>query len=215
MILTVIAWIASTARVFSLTPTDDVWVYPHASEPERDAYLRVWGSDGLSVAKAGASPQNFSYGYLKFDVSNLPAGTLQKATLVLTHVADPAWTPEIMKQYPLEARRLSPKFGENTWTYADSSTIFPGSGKESIYGLASRADRQDQKDFALSIELGDETSAFGRDLKKAIGGAEKQIAIALTSAMDPEVLGMKCVYKVYSKEGPKSFRPILKLEWMD
>ncbi len=46
-------------QTIELTPTDDIWVYPHASDPEKDGYLRCWGVDGQAVAPDPAQNEEF------------------------------------------------------------------------------------------------------------------------------------------------------------
>src|SRR3954469_4487441 len=91
------------ATTLSLNPTDDVWVYPHASD-QKDVYLRVWGAEGRDSPKKVAEVQDFSPSYLRFDVSKVPAGKVTSAQLILTHVANPGYAQDYAKDNPLRAR---------------------------------------------------------------------------------------------------------------
>src|SRR5687768_10306177 len=94
--------VAGPATV-ELTPTDDVWVYPHASD-QKDAYLRVWAAGGPDLAADAGELEQVSYAYLRFDVSKVPAGKITEAKLTVTHVASPTFTIELAKKSPLLAR---------------------------------------------------------------------------------------------------------------
>src|SRR5215475_5485714 len=79
-------------QTIELTPTDDIWVYSHADDPQKDEYLRCWGADGMAVAPTGEELEEFSYSYLKFNLNKLPKEVkLKEATLILWHIPDPGW----------------------------------------------------------------------------------------------------------------------------
>lgn len=197
-------------QTFTKTPTDDVWVYPHASDPQKDAYLRVWGAGGKAVAGKSESIEDFSYSYLKFDLSDIPGeATLKEAKLILTAVADPGWSKSDLKATPLEARLAGSAFTEKDWVYESfAAKLGPEEAKEAIFGTATIGDIEKGKEPVLTIDLLQGPGKFADALKAAKG---KSIALALTSRLDPSELGRAAIIKTYSKDGPEKFRPVLRL----
>lgn len=210
MLASLVALVSLSPATLELQPTDDMWVYPHASDPGRDPFLRAWGSSGRAVAASADELSEYSYSYLKFDFSKLPAGAkLEAVTLVLTHVADPAFSLEAVKQNPLEVRGLKPDFEERTWEYGRAASLAPGN----VFGKSAFTEIPSGKEFAISIDLlkgpGD-FRAYVTEQQKA----NSRVGLALTSAMDASTSGMKGIYKVFSKDAErKEVRPTLKLTY--
>lgn len=204
--------VAVLMQTVTLTPTDDIWVYPHASDPQRDEFLRVWGAEGKSVAGASDAVESFGYSYLQFDVSSVkPDATLKSAKLYLWHVADPAWTKEDLKATPIEVRAVASGFSEKTWAYESGIQSYPPkAGAEGLFGVTVLEGAMAQgKPVCLVVDLLGPKSSFATYLRKASAGGGK-LALALTSAIDPsENRGM--VFKLHSKEGPEATRPQLLL----
>ncbi len=200
--LTVVA-----ALSLSLIPTDDIWVYSHAGDPQSDVYLRVWGADGVAVPAKTDDIENFGFSYLKFDLSPIPAGAkLISAKLILTHIAKAGFTADLSKKLPLEARALSAEFKEKTWTYDLASKLRPGE----LYGTAALKPPAEEKEFAVELKLDKE--AFLKDFKSA----KKVFAIALTTKLSPAEGGQSTIYKFFSKDYTNAaFKPKLKLEFED
>jgi hypothetical protein len=198
---------------FEKVPTDDVWVYPHASDPQKDAYLRVWGAGGKAVPGKDDSLEDFSYSYLKFDIGDIPGeATLKEAKLILTAVADPGWTASDLKGTPLEARLCGNAFTEKDWSYDSlAAKLGPKDGKEAVFGLATCGPIEKGKEPVLTIDLMQGPAKFADALKDA--KTAKSIALALTTSLDPSVVGRTAIYKTYSKDAPDKFRPILKLKF--
>lgn len=192
-----------------LIPTDDIWVYPHASDPGKDAYLRVWGAEGRDVAKDINELQDYSYSYLKFDLSKLPAGKITGATLTLTHIADAGYDVAYAKQNPLRVRPMPSDFDEKKWDYQNAETIKPD--EKVIFGSAA-PDKipGGGKDFTITVDLLKGPGDFKAYVDNARGG--KALALALTATMDVEEHGQRCIYKFYSKDcETASKRPVLRL----
>ncbi|HRF59722.1 MAG TPA: DNRLRE domain-containing protein [Fimbriimonadaceae bacterium] len=213
-----IAWVAfaaiiATSADVTLTPVADLWVYPHATDPERDPFLRVWGSGGKAVAEKGESTQSHSYAYLKFDLASTPKDAkLTAARLILTHTPDPTWTAEELKASPLEARLIASDFEEKDWNYANTiEKIVPPAGKSDVLGTATAATRREGKDFVVTIDLMQGPAKLSAAWSSA--RSRGALGLALTSAIDPEALGMKSIFKFYSKDGQKELRPSLVLEF--
>lgn len=201
--------LAASAQTIELTPTDDVWVYPHASD-NADAYLRIWGSEGKSVAGPGNEIELFSYSYLRFDTTTLPKDKkLVHAKLVLHHVANPTWSDSIAEGAPVEVRGLNGTFDEKTWNFERVDKINPTTGNE---GLLSKLSPKVAKpaESVTTVELPFEVKGnFGEYLKKSSPGGA--LFLALASSLDPQSSGERTVYKFYSKDGPKDSRPKLVL----
>lgn len=203
--LTVLASLVLGVGVQTLefVPTDDVWVYPHASDPQKDGYLRVWGVDGQAVATDPAQAEEFSYSYLKFDLAKLPADAkVKSAILTLTHTLDPTWQASDAKAAPLEARLLKGDFAEKSWDFGLGKTVFPVSGKDAVLGS-----------FAPTKVDAGQPIKFEIDLLKGPAKfvpTNAKLTIALTSSLDPSAIGNRAVYKFYSKDYDKvEYRPKL------
>ncbi|MCB8933651.1 MAG: hypothetical protein M9921_06005 [Fimbriimonadaceae bacterium] len=196
----------ATPQTIELIPTDDVWVYPRAANQDSDEYLRVWGGGDVSVASDAVGSEDFGYAFLKFGVGDVPKGkTLKTAVLVLTHIPEPAFTLDAAKAYPLEVRPMPNGFGEKTWDYAQLSKFMPDGGKDAAFGKGAPEKLETDKEFPISIDLLKGPGNFAKYLEAAQKSGP--MALALTSAMSPD----DGIYKFYSKDGPKAFRPVLRL----
>ncbi|MFZ4508960.1 MAG: hypothetical protein ACOYON_14825 [Fimbriimonas sp.] len=193
-----------------LVPTDDVWVYPHASDPMKDPFLRIWGAEGQAVAASPDAAEDYSYAYLRWDLSKLPAGALKSAKIRLVHIADPQWTDEMLKPAPLEVRALNADFVEKEWSYDKSAKVSPTKGKEAILGAGAPA-FSTGKVLSFDIELKD-TPAFKAAWESAL--KKGSLSVALTSAIDPAAVGRAGMFKLYSKDDEKAERrPKLIVQW--
>jgi hypothetical protein len=196
--------IGLTAPALELTPTDDIWVYPHASDPQKDGYLRVWGVGGQSVATDPAQSDEYSYSYLKFDLSKLPkTAALKSVILTLVHTPDPTWQPSDVKSSPIEVRPLAKDFGEKTWEFGLGKTIFPSGRKEDVYGAFAPAKVDSGQPVKFEVDL-------LKGPNKLLLPAGGSFGVALTSTLDPSAVGNRAVYKFYSKDYDKvEYRPKL------
>jgi hypothetical protein len=192
------------APPIEFTPTDDIWVYPHASDPMKDGYLRVWGTNGDAVAPDPGQADEFSYSYLKFDLGKLKKDVpVKSAKLILTHTADPTWSLADAKATPLQARLLAKDFTEKAWEFGLGKTVFPTSGKEAVFGVAAPEKMDPGLPIKFEIDL-------LRGPAKFAPGSDGMVRIALTSALDPSAIGNRAVYKFYSKDYDKAeYRPKL------
>jgi hypothetical protein len=198
------------AQTMTLSPSDDIWIYPHAADGAGDTFLRVWGSGGKSVPSDAGEAEDFSMGYLKFSLAGTPAGLeLSTATLEVTSISNPGYTPDQTKYAPLEARSIPANFEEKGWDYSKLSATLPKVGIDSLFGSTGTATGN-----TISIDLLKGPGGFAKALDAAQKSSDKTIAIALTSSLDPSELGRSAVYKVYSKEADdKASRPKLILTW--
>ncbi|CAN5377848.1 hypothetical protein BH11ARM2_BH11ARM2_02960 [soil metagenome] len=190
----------------TFAPHDDVWVYPHASDPAGDAFLRVWGTQGDAVAPDPASAGDFSYGYLRFDLPAPAEGRkLAEARLELTQEKNPPYTLDLAKSAPLQARPLIGDFEEKTWSYGDSAKVYPS---PTIYGDGSPAAIEADKPLPIVIDLLKGPADF-----RAASGKGGWVDIALTSPMDV-ASGNRTVYRIFSKEAETEiYRPRLVLRY--
>jgi hypothetical protein len=205
--------IGVTPQTLSLSPTDDIWVYPHASDPEKDGYLRCWGAEGQAVAPDPDEGEEFSYSYLKFDLGKLPKSfQLKSAKLVLWHVADPGWDISVSKENPVQVRGVGAAFAEKNWEYDISKTLYPEKTKEAVFGSLSSPKPEAGKPIMFEVDLMKGPGDFAKFLKVAAEKPDRMLGVALTSTINPSEFGQKSVYKFYSKDWEKAdLRPALKL----
>ncbi|MFY9234229.1 MAG: hypothetical protein WAO58_07190 [Fimbriimonadaceae bacterium] len=205
---------ATQPSTIDLIPTDDVWVYPNAGDPSKDAYLRFWGAGGKSVPGPGESAEDFSYSYLKWSLRDLPDGAkVTSATLILTHVANSQLSAADIKASPVEVRALSGGFTEKGWSYATAEKIIPD--RSGVFGKGGPASMVKDKETLFEINLAltptaSDAGSFRAYFERALAGEGKELGLALVSAVDPSS-GSGAIYKIFSKDGPKEFRPVLRL----
>jgi hypothetical protein len=201
---------SQNSRALYLTPTDDIWVYAHAEDPQKDPFLRAWGSGGKSVGIPGDDPNAFSYSLLKWDLSGFqPNSRLAEAQIVLTAAPEAGYTAQDAAAAPLEIRMVKGGFAESEWDYADAVKYTPA-GDEGLVGMTSPT-IVTANEFKIVIDLlkgpADFRKAFEEAMKKG-----KTLNLAITSHIDPTSLGMKGVYRVYSKDATDpSVRPALRI----
>lgn len=192
-------------QTMDLTPTDDIWVYPHATDPEKDVFLRCWGAEGMAVAPTPDEGDEFSYSYLKFDLAKLPKGAkLKEAKLVLWHVADPGWTLDVAKDNPLQVRGVKPDFAEKNWEFDISRTIFPAKEKTAVFGSFFPEKLKAGEPIKFEVDLLKGPGEFAKALEDASESPDRKLGLAITSSLDPSEIGQKSVYKFYSKDWEKS-----------
>lgn len=200
------------AKNVDLTPTADIWVYPHASDPEHDAYLRVWGAEGKELPKDAGELPDFSISLLKWDATQIPAGKITHAELVLTHIASPGYELAYAKQHPLTARAVRSDFVEKGWNYERAGDYLPDSKEASIFGTGAPASLGDGKEFPIAIDLLKGKADFAAYVESARTSSDHSLAIALTAGLDVEEFGQSSIYKFYSKDADVAAkRPVLKL----
>ncbi len=188
-----------------LPAAESVWVYSHAGDPTRDPYLRIWGAGGTATSGAGPS-DDWSYGYLKFNLKDLPDGAPKSAELILFNIPKPSFKAD---SEPLQARALKGKFAAGEWTYANANDVVPGPD-DTVFGEAGAKDlATDPVEIRIKFTKAD----FAAYLKKS----GRELFLALTSKIDPNVEGGGSskggVYKVYSAAAEAKLRPVLHLEY--
>ncbi|MBX3120282.1 MAG: hypothetical protein KF784_14550 [Fimbriimonadaceae bacterium] len=216
MITTILAAMALTGahEVIDMNPIDDAWVYPHASDPQSDGFLRVWGQAGAAVPADMNDRDNYSFSYLRFDIERCPTDKkLEAAELILTHNANPGYSLEAAKKSPIQVRALIGTFTEKAWSYELGMKIVPSAKKEDVFGEAAPTEIPADRPFTVSIDLFKKESKFADYLAKGIASKDKTLCLALTSMIDPSEGGQSSIYKFYSKDNKDDakVRPVLRL----
>src|SRR5579885_1128491 len=200
----------SNATGLYLSPTDDIWVYANATDPQKDEYLRAWGKDGRAIPLPGDDPQAYSWSILKWDLSGFGDKTkIVDAQLILTQVADAGYTAKDAAAAPLEVRGVKSDFSESGWNYADADRYAPQGAEGEFYGQAAPAVVSSQP-FKITIDLMNGPDNFRSYFDDAMKKG-KVIALAIASRIDPSKLGREAIYKVYSKDAADpTVRPALR-----
>jgi len=201
----------SSATGMYMAPTDDIWVYANAQDPQKDEYLRAWGSNGHAIPIPGDNPQAASWSLLKWDLSGYSPDTrILEAQLVLNAAPDAGYTAKDAADAPLEARPVKPGFSESKWDYAQAVEFTPIGSEENTFGETSPTNI-DSAGFKIVIDLMHGPANFKDYFEKAMK-KDRIIAIAITSRIDPSKVGRDGIYKVFSKDsGDPVMRPALRL----
>lgn len=209
MIACAIALAFFAPKTFALVPKETVWVYENASSPADGTLLRAWGAEGRSCPNEGEDLAQFSFSFLKWDLSDVPRDAkLLKATLDLNNIPDPGFTIESAKRAPLEVRALIGEFDAKTWTFDKAAKVRPNGAKVALYGSGYPLTIRAGAPVEISIDLLSPKSTFA----KALSEAGKSLSLTITSAMDPSAEGRASIYKLYGQsESKESLRPVLKL----
>ncbi|MFI5387987.1 MAG: hypothetical protein ACHQ50_17915, partial [Fimbriimonadales bacterium] len=184
----------------------------NSSDPH-DPYLRAWGSGGTDTAAGSGDMEQYSYSYLRFDVSKVPAGKLSSAKLMLTHISGPSFTLEAAKQNPLIVRPISADFTEKTWDFGQVDRIAPEPGPKAIFGKgAPESLPAADKEFVISIDLMKGPKDFSSYLDKSIKSPTRALGLSLTTTLEVNGPDGRTFYKVYSKDCETALkRPVLRL----
>ncbi len=208
------------ADTITLTPSDDVWVYPHASDPGRDETVRIWGAGGRSVAADPIDAEDFAYGYLRFKLpAHIKSARIVGATLELTNVINDELDPDEVAASPLEVRPLIGTFDEKSWTYTNIAKTHPN-GKV-VWGKGGpKLVKGEPVKISIDLMVRGKDQVGPTDFHKVLSAsfpatadAEGQLALALTTTVDAAAVGMKRIYKIYTKEAEESRRPRLVLRF--
>lgn len=203
-----------TARVATVTleATDDVWVYPHASEQVEDPFLRTWGFEGAAVEEPDPG-MTVSWSLVKFDLGSVKVdGKLTRAVLVLTHAAKVGMTVKESADAPLEARSVEPGFTERLWDFKEAAKFSPKGAASEILGTGSIKSVEEGKPTKIEVDLMAGPASFAGVLSSRLASTDKKVAFALTSKVDPEGSDNARIYKYYSHAADKAeYRPKLVL----
>lgn len=194
--------------------SDDIWIYPHASDQVSDAFLRCWGANGFAVSDPESSDGSTSWSCLKFDLSGLKdPGELKSAKLVVYMIAGVGLSAEDTKKWPVQARPSTTKFEEETFTFDLAKSVLPKGDKESVFGETSPEPGSDGNPTKVEIDLMKGPAKFGKWYEESMGTPNKLIGLALTSTLDPQEAGEGQIYKFHSRNGEKKLVPVLVLEY--
>ncbi|MBS1707731.1 MAG: hypothetical protein JSS65_03310 [Armatimonadetes bacterium] len=204
--------LASKLVTVTLEPTDDIWVYPHASEQVEDTFLRVWGSDGQAVQEPDPG-MSASWSLVKFDLGEVKQdGKLTKAVLVLTHAPKVGVTVKESADAPIEARAVEAGFTERLWDFREAEKFSPEGKANEILGTGAIQAVVEGKPTLIEVDLMKGPAPFATLLKSKLGSTDKKLAMALTSKIDPEGSNNARIYKFYSRAAEKvELRPKLML----
>ncbi|MGV3614809.1 MAG: hypothetical protein ACO1SV_05670 [Fimbriimonas sp.] len=217
MAASLLALFLMAAPPITLEPAHDVWVYPHAADASKDAYLRVWGTGGKAAPADTGEAEEFSLSYLKWNLTGLPSGkALKSAKLVLTNIANPGFTLAQAKLAPIQARAIGIGFDEKTWTYDGIGKLLPDAKPDAVFGTGAPEALTAEKTVEISVDLLKGPADFRKALAAAAASPTKELALALTSPLDMSALGRAGIYKLYSKDADnKEAHPKLVLEFED
>lgn len=190
-----------------LTPSDDIWVYPHAGDPQRDAFLRVWGRGDSAVGATLADNESYSFSYLRFILPpSLRGQEVTTAVLQLEGVSA-NFTSEESRKYPIQARIISADFAERGWTFDKSEKIVPSREKDAVVGEGSAETLKEDATYTVELKLRLDHPSV-KALWSGIAADGKPIALALTSAIPVEE--SRKMYKLHSANAEReSARPSL------
>lgn len=197
-----------------LTPTDDVWVYSHASDQVNDTFLRVWGAEGNAVTSVEEQAPA-SWSLIQFDLGqSRKAADLTHAELVLSHVGNPTFTTDDSLVAPVEVRPATPGFSEKTWAISDAEDFKPAARDNDVFGFKAVTPGTDDKPIAVEIDLlgGKRDFRLSYDEALAKGG---KLAMAITSRMEITGGTQRKTYKFYSRSAAAELRPQLVLTYKD
>ncbi len=200
----------NSASGLYMSPTDDIWVYAHAEDPQKDQFLRAWGANGRSIPLPGDDPQAYSWSLMKWDLSGFPVNAkIIEAELVLTAAPDSGYTAKDAAAAPLEVRSVKGGFNEMNWDYAKAETYAPD-GDTGLFGDLSPTSVS-STGFPIVIDLLKGPANFRTYYADAMKKS-RVISLAITSRIDPSTLGRAGIYKVYSKDAADpAVRPVLRL----
>jgi len=207
------AFVCFAPKTVTLVPKETVWVYENASSPADGTFLRAWGAEGKSWPAEGEDAGQFSCSYLKWDLSDIPAGAILKsAKLEFFNIANPGFTVDSAKKTPLEARAIAGAFDAKTWTFDMLSKVHPAPGATAVYGSAYPKEILNDAPVPIAIDLMAGPNLFEKLFKTAVASPTHQLSLSITSAIDPSAGGRSAVYKLYGQtDAHENLRPRLTL----
>lgn len=213
LIAMIVATPSKEFKVVELNPTDDVWCYPHASDPATDDVLRVWGIEGKAVWNTGDEPDSFCIVLMRFNVKDFAGTKVKSATLTVTHADGAEFQLEWVKKAPLEVRPSNFELVEKNWAYSKVSEARPNPDPKAIFGTGAPESIPSGKPFPIAADLMKGPNKFAEYFEAATKSTTGSLNFSLTTLLDPSDLGRSAVYKFFSKDHEnKAYRPVLKLE---
>lgn len=211
MLMSLVAIACLAPKTMTLVPKETIWVYENASSPADGTYLRAWGADGKSCPGDGEDAGQFSYSYLKWDVSDVPSGAkLVSAKLEFNNIPDPGFTLESSKKAPLEARALVGEFDAKTWSFETAAKVHPKPANTAVFGSGYPKEIRAGAPVAITIDLMAGPNPFGKALQAALDSSTHALSLSITAALDPSTDGRSSVYKLYGQnDSHENLRPRL------
>lgn len=167
------------------------------------------------MAGDGDNPDEFSYSFLKWNLKSIPEGSkLVGATLIVIQVANPEMTSEAVKESPLQARPMPTGFTEKGWQHSMLSKLTPAAEPKAVFGAIVPGEKKVlDANTVFEIDLMKGPGNFKAYWEAAWMSESKDMALALTASLDPSSSGRGVIYKLFSKDGPKEHRPVLRLKF--
>lgn len=204
-----VAGSASAVEIYRSAPSDDIWAYENSIDPSFDPFIRVFGNTAQAVDNQWPPSNNFSYGYLRFDLSRIPRGKVRivSATLTVTHTRNPGYSRALGEQFPLELRRIEPLFDEPTWD-------FFGENEEpmNVIATASLIDYV-ERNATFPIRFNLRNPAFQSWFNQALNRVDRRLGLAFTSRMNPSDQFGSQYYRFYTKDDPGLRGPVLEVRY--
>jgi hypothetical protein len=187
---------------YTLSPSDDVWAYPHSSSPGQESILRVWGTGEKAVDAVSFEEGATSHGFMQFKLNDVKESELKSATLIVFADASESLTEEFVKKFPLEVYAMKGTLNEKEYQF-DAQPVLP---TEQLFGKAT-AEKVDGK-WKLSIDL---LSNKEGKFAEFFAEAKKSGNLGFTLASKVSPADRTGIYRVHSKESEEKFRPKLEL----
>jgi len=213
MVLPLIALAMFAPKLVTLVPKETVWVYANASTPGDGTFLRAWGVEGKSCPPDGEDAGQFSFSYLKWDLSELPTNAkIVSAKLLLNNTPEPGYTADVAKKCPIEVRPLIGDFDAKKWTFDMSAKNHPDSDEKAVFGTGFPATIPSDGPVPVTVNLMTGPNSFLKAIQIAAGSTKHTLNLAITAKLDPSTDGRSSIYKFFGQNDPKEFlRPQLVL----
>lgn len=194
-------WVEPDVTRVKAEATDDVWLYPFATNQDSDSFLRVWGT-GADLATFTEDGED-SVSLVRFPAQEIPAGDIVSARVVLTHVNPEGGQRANVRKYPIEIRSVKSGFSEKSWAHALGATHWPGPG---VLGSAQFGETREDGSFEMVFEIA-QVDKLRELLSDPLGPA-----FAFTSTAPASEVGRTGVYKFFSRNAPDAaVRPRLEI----
>lgn len=187
--------------------TDDIWVYPHASDPATDVFLRAWGNSDGPVA--GVEDGAASYSLVKFKTVD-GAGPIKSATLILWLAPNPVYGADEVANTPLQARLARGDFSESAWSDAVEKRVRPYGHPDHVLGFGAPMKIVENEPSEVKIDLLKGPADFRAAYDRARTAGS--IGLAITTSLSPD--GRQGYsYKLHSRHAGEVLAPKLVIEF--